>query len=110
MRLQLILLLALTGCVSASTPPVKVFRFSRPDTTQQTFLQDRYQCAQESQQYHAEGRSTALVNRYFGSARSEYKTGMVANANLYLSCMAARGYTLDDNGPLVATNGWIQFR
>jgi hypothetical protein len=79
------------GCVT------RVVHYSRPDTTQQQFMQDRYECLQEAQQRV----SGAAVTPYGGGATSR----VVANCGVWLSCLGARGYTTDPNGDLFAPPG-----
>ena len=67
--------LLLSSC--AKQPPM---RFSRADTTQQQFLQDRYVCIQEPTQ-------TRAVADEYEAERKE-----VVNGPVMVGCMAARGY------------------
>jgi predicted small lipoprotein YifL len=71
------ILVALAACVVQ--PPAQ--RYTRPDTTQQQFMQDRYECLQEAQR------------------------GPVASCSLISSCMGARGYILTPGGDLAPPPG-----
>jgi hypothetical protein len=55
-------------------PPAQ--RYTRPNTTQQQFMQDRYECLQEAQR------------------------GPVPSCSLISACMGARGYVLSSEGDL----------
>lgn len=80
--------LLIAGCVS---PPPRYA--SERGATMQQFMQDRYQCAQEARGQGSE----AYVDRYGGASRSS----VTVNRSLFSSCLAARGYRLDPNGPLI---------
>ena len=54
----------------------------KPGASQQDFATDKYECLQQSQQPHA------YVNAYGGAS------GSVTNAELFNSCMNARGWYL----------------
>jgi hypothetical protein len=71
------ILLALAACVVRPAPQ----RYTRPDTTQEQFMQDRYGCLQESQR------------------------GPVPSCSLISACMGAHGYTLDPGGDLAPPPG-----
>ena len=89
---------ALVFCVvslAACAPPLT--RYTRPDTTQQQFLKDRYECLKQSEQRV----SGAVVNPYGGAASSHER----ANCGLWYSCLAARGYVIDAAGDLAAPPG-----
>ncbi len=79
--------LALSDCAG---PPV---RFSKVGATQQVFMQDRYVCIQQSQQ------ERGAANNY-----GAWK-GVIVNRGVFMSCMGAKGYTLNEHGNLVATPG-----
>ena len=90
LRLTLIACIILAGGCAK-----QVSGFSRPGTTQAVFLQDRFACIKQSQQISARG----------GNA------DVIVNRQLFDSCMIARGYRVDPNGPLVPTPGtevWMQ--
>lgn len=55
---------------------------------QSEFNQTRYTCLQQSQQ----GTSSAYINRYGGVASS----GVITNDGLFIACMNAAGWTLQD--------------
>lgn len=95
MRIMMALAFSLlaAGCVT------QVVRYSRPGTTQQQFMKDRYECLQESEQRV----SAAAVTAYGGGATS----GVVASCGVWISCMGARGYVTDPNGSLFAPPGMI---
>jgi hypothetical protein len=90
-----LLLAALAVFLVACTPPLT--RFTRPDTTQQQFMKDRYECLQEAEQRV----SGAFANSY-GAAASSHER---ANCGLWYGCLAARGYALDKAGDLAAPQG-----
>ena len=69
----------LAGC-TVEQPLTK--RWTKPDTTRETFMQDRYACYQEQQQ------SAPGAN----------------DRHSLTACMVARGYTQDPNGALFAPN------
>jgi hypothetical protein len=71
------ILLTLAACVVQ--PPAQ--RYTRPDTTQAQFMQDRYECLQESQR------------------------GPVPSCSLISACMGARGYMLNPEGDLAPQPG-----
>jgi hypothetical protein len=60
-------------------------------------MKDRYECLQEAQQRV----SGAYVNSYGGAASSR----VVASCGVWVSCLGARGYTVDPDGPLAAPPG-----
>jgi hypothetical protein len=86
----LLIALMSLGLVACQAQP----RFSRPDTTHQQFMKDRYECMKESQRPRG---GAAIVG---GIATSNVR--YVVDCGLATSCMAARGYKPDQNGPLVA--------
>ena len=81
---------ALTACQSAPAPA----RFSRPGTSVEQFMRDRYECMKESQRPRG---GAAIVG---GIATSNVR--YVVDCGMATSCMAARGYKPDSAGPLVA--------
>jgi hypothetical protein len=80
--------MVLIGC--AQQPPP---RFTKLGANEQVFMQDRYVCIQQSQQ------NRAAVNSYGG-----YSV-VIVNRGVFLSCMGAKGYQLDQNGALIALPG-----
>jgi hypothetical protein len=90
--------LLLSGCATAR-PPVQMIRYSKPGGTQEQFMKDRYECLQESQQRV----SGAAVDAYGGAANSQ----VVTKCGLWVSCMGARGYTVDPTGNLSAPPGMV---
>jgi hypothetical protein len=56
-------------------------RYTRPDTTQEQFMQDRYECLQEAQR------------------------GPATSCTLISACMGARGYLLNPAGDLAPPPG-----
>ena len=84
----IVLLIAMGLCSCGKAP-----QFSHPSSNQQTYMQDRYACIQQSQQ----ARSSAYVNAYGGSSEG----GTFVSRGLFMNCMAAKGYTADPNGPLI---------
>jgi hypothetical protein len=85
--------LVVYGCVAQRS----LVRYTKPGATQDEFMKDRYECLQEAQQRE----SGAYVNSYGGAASSR----VVASCGVWLSCLGARGYTVDPNGPLGAPPG-----
>lgn len=79
--------IALSGC---SKPPL---RFSKLGADQQTFMQDRYICIQEARKQTAYADTT--------HATMDVKV----DGGVFTSCMGAKGYTIDPNGPLTAPPG-----
>jgi hypothetical protein len=67
----------LSACVVQPAPQ----RYTRPETTQEQFLQDRYECIRESQQ------------------------GPILSCSLISACMGARGYALSAAGDLAPPAG-----
>lgn len=63
--------------------------WNKPGASQNEFSQDRYDCMQQAQQRV----SSALVNAYGGAASDQ----VITNANLFGSCMNAKGYYLQNN-------------
>jgi hypothetical protein len=92
-------LVILSCTLSAACVSPRVVHYSRPDTTQQQFMQDRYECLQEAEQRV----SAAAVTPYGGGASSS----VVASCGVWASCLGARGYTVDPNGNLFAPPGMI---
>lgn len=73
--------LALGGCVTQVA-----YTSTNPNITQQQFLQDRYECTQEA----------------MGFVANPYGAAAVPSAQLYVNCMALRGYRQDNaNGTLI---------
>ena len=67
--------------------------------SQDQFMQDRYSCAQEARGVSSSG----YADRYGAATRG----GTSVNRSLFMSCMAARGYYQDSNGPLVVPQGAV---
>ena len=84
------LILCVVVASSCARPPV---RFAKQGATQEVFMQDRYVCIQESQQ------DRARANQY-GAWKA-----VVVNRGVFMSCMGARGYILNPQGPLVELPG-----
>jgi hypothetical protein len=74
--------------------PVKAMAWSKSGADQKSFMADRYDCAQQSQQT----RSGAFVYGGVGSSN----TYTVLSRSMFASCMGARGYVADPAGLLVA--------
>jgi len=66
------------GCLILSDCAQQTIRYSRVNTTQQQFLQDRYACIQEATQ-------TAAVANQYRAVRRE-----VVSRSAMVSCLAAR--------------------
>jgi hypothetical protein len=84
-----VVLCAMCGCVPA--PSETPERWSRPGTNYVDFLQTRYFCVQ-SARYPAPADFWAMSNA-------------VVQADIYIPCMAARGYQLDPFGPFTPLPG-----
>jgi hypothetical protein len=85
--------ISLTACApTRQLPPAT--RYTRPDTTQQQFMKDRYECLQEAEQRV----SGAIVGAYGGASSSR----VVANCGVWWACLGGRGYTTDPYGNLAA--------
>lgn len=56
-------------------------------------MQDRYVCIQESQQERGHANS-------YGAWK-----GVIVNRGVFMSCMGARGYMVNDQGNLIAAPG-----
>ena len=79
--------IVVAGC---SLKPIK---FTKPGTDQQTFMQDRFDCIQQSK-------------KQTGHATDSYATlDVVLDRGVYIACMAARGYTHDPDGTLFPPPG-----
>ncbi|MDE2447754.1 MAG: hypothetical protein KGO22_02205 [Gammaproteobacteria bacterium] len=70
----------LLGCGCAAPTPHTPFRYSKSGTTQEQFMRDRYECLQ-----------------YAG----ETSNSVTPNCDIWISCLAGRGYVLDPNGDLM---------
>ncbi|SRR5258708_6344197 len=98
MRIRPILFVALAGltissCATVQQPPGK---WSKPGATYDEFLKDRYACILE-----ARGRSSGSFvqgGTPYGPGYGASRSDDVIQANIYLPCMAARGYRRDPNG------------
>jgi hypothetical protein len=94
MRLSLTMMvcaIVLSGC-AAHERPMPHYAKDGGSVTQEQFLQERYVCLQQAQQ----GRAVGGGDQYGAS----YSASVVTNKQIYISCMAARGYRVDPNGPL----------
>jgi hypothetical protein len=87
----------LSGCTTRPPPPLT--RFAKAGATQDAFMKDRYACIQQAQQT----RSVASINQGRGGAY----TGVVISRGVFMSCMGARRYAFDPNGPLAAPPGTV---
>ena len=81
-------LAALQACAPQQPP---IHYWSKPGATYDDFLKDRYACIQDARSRV----SDAFVQGDFGAASSDE----VITANIFLPCMAARGYREDPTGP-----------
>jgi hypothetical protein len=88
----------LSGC--ATTPP-PTMRYAKLGASQQDFMRDRYECIKQAQQ----PRTGAFVSGYGGSSVGT----IVTSRPIFVSCMSAKGYTLDQAGPLVAPPGTVVY-
>jgi len=89
------MVVAVASCVAPR--PLTVIRYSHPTATQDQFMKDRYECLMQAQQ----GQSGAVVNQYGGVASS----GVITSCGVWVSCLGARGYVRDPNGPLAPPPG-----
>jgi len=96
-----ILFAILGSIVSGCATQPQTLRYSKAGATQDEFMKDRYECLQEAEQRV----SGAYVNAYGGAASSR----VVANCGIWVSCMGARGYTVDPSGSLAAPPGMAVF-
>ncbi len=74
MRAWIWIVVLLVGCVAAP------LRWSREETTQDEFMDDRYECLREAHGGHVE-------------------------KGIFVSCMTKRGYVQDPNGPFAPPPG-----
>lgn len=88
----------LAGCETVSISPVPADRFSKGGASQDDFMKDRYQCLREGQR----SVSSSYITGQNGFIRGSGAGGVVVSQSLFRSCLSARGYNLDPNGPLVA--------
>jgi hypothetical protein len=73
--------LVVLACGCATKPPPHVpFRYTKPGTSQEQFMRDRYECSQ-----------------YAG----ETSNSVTPNCGIWISCLEGRGYVLDPNGDLM---------
>jgi hypothetical protein len=79
-----VIAMAMAACVS---PPA--MRYTKPDTTQEEFMRDRYECLQDPQ------------NKIPGTY------GPVVSCTLLSACFGYRGYILDPHGNLAPPPGMI---
>jgi hypothetical protein len=75
---------ALSGCYAIQSSEMNAKRYTHRTADQQQFMADKYECLQQAQQGH----SVPSVNSAEGFAI------------IYSTCMGARGYREDPNGPL----------
>src|SRR6266700_2405054 len=89
------LLFSYAGCARTTT----VIRWQKVGGTQEEFMRDRYTCIQDARRRV----SGAYVQGGSGSASS----GEVISRDIFVSCMGARGYVQDANGPFTAPPGGV---
>jgi|SRR5215469_4749406 len=82
-------------CAYGCTPNYMRY-VSNTDATETQFLQDRYQCLQET----AHQVSGAYVNAYGGAASSQ----VMPSCSAFNACLAARGYYRSDTTNLADLN------
>lgn len=96
----LLAIAALTAPASAQSP-----NFDRPNTSQQTFMQDRFACIQASQVQ----RSRGFVGTWnFGNGphiSGGSRGGTFVSRGMYISCMGAKGYKNTPNGRFAPPDG-----
>ena len=90
-----VVLLATIGLASCAPPPIVPQRFSHATSTQQTFLEDRFACIKQAQQRQEGG--------YVGAYGGSYGSAVVVSKGVFDACMAAKGYSHNNNGPLAAS-------
>ena len=72
-------------CGCATKPPSNPqFRYTKPGATQEQFMRDRNECLQYA---------------------SETSNSVAPNCDIWISCLAGRGYVLDPNGDLMSPPG-----
>jgi hypothetical protein len=86
-KLLFLLLVALTGACVA-----KEARYSRAGTSQDEYIADRYECIAEAEQ--------TVSNPFLAITGHATQTREMPNCAKWVSCMKARGYSLDPNGNL----------
>ena len=90
-------MIVLSSCAGGPRPTTPHYAKDGGGVTQEQFLQERYICLQQAQQGTASGGG----NQY----GSSYSAGVITNKQIFISCMAARGYRVDPEGPLVVPGG-----
>lgn len=93
----IVILVALfAGCAQA---PVKTTTFAHQTMGQAEFMGDRYACMKEA----ATGTvADGVMVASYGTGVAQQFTRTTYSCSAFLSCMYARGYSRDPNGPLVA--------
>lgn len=96
MRIPLLLLpwgLLLTGCMT-------VLSWSKPGATNEQFLQDRYVCVRD-----ARGEAGGFfVSRGTGGG----EVSPVVSRDVFVACMASRGWKQDPNGFMAPKDGIVR--
>jgi hypothetical protein len=94
MKIRLAMIAAaclLSGCATQPRP-LPHYAKDGGSVTQAQFLQERYVCLQQAQQ----GRAVGGGDQY----GSSYVASVITNKQIFISCMGARGYRIDPDGPL----------
>jgi uncharacterized lipoprotein YajG len=81
----------LSGCATQPRP-LPHYAKDGGSVSQEQFLQERYVCLQQAQQ----GKAVGGGDQY----GSSYVASVVTNKQIFISCMGARGYRADADGPL----------
>ena len=99
LALGLLILIAILASACASPQPAS-FTYTRPNTSQQEFLKDRYKCIQEALvAYSVSSRRVgAPGSGPFSGASSGSKAGERISCGLLSSCMEAMGYAIHTDG------------
>jgi hypothetical protein len=88
------LLVALLGAVASACASPQEARYSKPGTTQDEFMADRFDCIAESEQ--------DVSNPLLAVVGGATTVNRLPNCEKWTSCMKARGYSPDPNGDLRA--------
>jgi hypothetical protein len=97
MRFLSVLSLCCVIGACSTTQQLPPLRYSKAGGTQETFLKDRFECIERSQQH----RSQAYSDRNGGVAYG----ATIVNARLFTSCMGTRGYAAGPQGTYGAPKG-----
>lgn len=87
-----------TLMASLLVPVLSTTKYNRPDTTQEQFMKDRWECIQQQQAQaittgHISSDTRGQISGFQGSR-------LVLSRPLFINCMAMKGYTVDKHGTL----------